>query len=30
LADVYAVLAWALRNPEDVDAYLKWPDQEAA
>jgi hypothetical protein len=23
LADVYAVLAWALRHSEDVDAYLK-------
>jgi uncharacterized protein (DUF433 family) len=30
LADVYAVLAWALRHPEDVDAYLKQRDDEAA
>jgi uncharacterized protein (DUF433 family) len=30
LADVYAVLAWALRHPEDVDAYLKRRDAEAA
>jgi hypothetical protein len=29
LADVYAVLAWALRHSEDVDAYLKRRDQEA-
>jgi uncharacterized protein (DUF433 family) len=29
-ADVYAVLAWGLRHPEDVDAYLKRRDQEAA
>jgi len=29
-ADVYAVLAWALRHPEDVDAYLKRRDEEAA
>jgi uncharacterized protein (DUF433 family) len=30
LADVYAVLAWALRHPEDVDAYLKRRNEEAA
>jgi uncharacterized protein (DUF433 family) len=30
LADVYAVLAWALRHCEDVDAYLKRRDAEAA
>lgn len=30
LADVYAVLAWALRHPEEVDAYLKRRDEEAA
>ncbi len=30
LADVYAVLAWALRHTEDVDAYLKRRDGEAA
>jgi uncharacterized protein (DUF433 family) len=30
VADVYAVLAWALRHPEDVDAYLKRRDEEAA
>jgi uncharacterized protein (DUF433 family) len=29
-ADLYAVLAWALRHPEDVDAYLKRRDEEAA
>src|SRR6516225_4625441 len=29
LADVHAVLAWALRHSEDVDAYLKRRDQEA-
>ena len=29
-ADVHAVLAWALRHPEDVDAYLKRRDEEAA
>jgi uncharacterized protein (DUF433 family) len=29
LADVYAVLAWALRHPEDVDVYLKQRDDEA-
>jgi uncharacterized protein (DUF433 family) len=28
-ADVYAVLAWALRHPEDVDAYLKRREEEA-
>ena len=28
-ADVYAVLAWALRHPEDVDAYLKRRDEQA-
>jgi uncharacterized protein (DUF433 family) len=28
-ADVCAVLAWALRNPEEVDAYLKRRDEEA-
>jgi uncharacterized protein (DUF433 family) len=30
LADVYAVLAWALRHPKEVDAYLKRRDEEAA
>src|SRR3954469_25638259 len=30
LADVHAVLAWALRHSEDVDAYLKRRDEEAA
>lgn len=30
LADVHAVLAWALRHPEDVDAYLKRREEEAA
>src|SRR6516162_4810748 len=30
VADVCAVLAWALRHPEDVDAYLKRRDAEAA
>lgn len=30
LADVYAVLAWTLRHPEDVTAYLKRRDEEAA
>ena len=30
LADLYAVLAWALRHPEDVDAYLKRREEEAA
>ena len=30
LADVYAVLAWALRHSEDVGAYLKQRDEEAA
>jgi uncharacterized protein (DUF433 family) len=30
VADVYAVLAWALRHPEDVDAYLKRREEEAA
>jgi uncharacterized protein (DUF433 family) len=29
LADVYAVLAWALRHSEDVDAYLERREQEA-
>jgi uncharacterized protein (DUF433 family) len=29
-ADVYAVLAWALRHREEVDAYLKRRDEEAA
>src|SRR5438094_667096 len=29
-ADVHAVLAWALRQPEEVDAYLKRRDEEAA
>jgi uncharacterized protein (DUF433 family) len=29
LADVYAVLAWALRHPEELEAYLKRRDQEA-
>jgi uncharacterized protein (DUF433 family) len=29
-ADVYAVLAWALRHPDDVGAYLKRRDEEAA
>jgi uncharacterized protein (DUF433 family) len=30
LADVYAVLAWALRHSEEVGAYLKRRDEEAA
>ena len=30
LADVYAVLAWALRHSEDVGAYLKRRGEEAA
>jgi hypothetical protein len=30
LADVYAVLAWALRHPADVEAYLRRRDDEAA
>jgi uncharacterized protein (DUF433 family) len=30
LADVYAVLAWALRHSEDPGAYLKGRDEEAA
>jgi uncharacterized protein (DUF433 family) len=30
LADVHAVLAWALRHSDDVDAYLKRRDEEAA
>src|SRR5437762_251554 len=30
LADVHAVLAWALRNPVAVDAYLKQRDEAAA
>jgi uncharacterized protein (DUF433 family) len=29
-ADVYAVLAWALRHPLDVSAYLKRREEEAA
>jgi uncharacterized protein (DUF433 family) len=29
LADIYAVLAWALRHPKDVDAYLKRLEDEA-
>jgi uncharacterized protein (DUF433 family) len=29
-ADLHAVLAWALRHSEDVSAYLKRRDQEAA
>ncbi len=29
LADVHAVLAWALRHPEDVTAYLARRDAEA-
>jgi uncharacterized protein (DUF433 family) len=29
-ADVCAVLAWALRHPEEVDSYLKRRDAEAA
>jgi uncharacterized protein (DUF433 family) len=29
-ADVCAVLAWALRHPDDVNAYLKRRDEEAA
>ena len=29
-ADVYAVLAWALKHREEVDAYLKRRDEEAA
>src|SRR5919108_1421919 len=28
-ADVHAVLAWALRHREEVDAYLKRRDEEA-
>jgi len=28
-ADVYAVLAWALRHPEDLNAYLRRRDEEA-
>ncbi len=30
LADVHAVLAWALRHTEEVSAYLKRRDEEAA
>jgi len=30
VADVCAVLAWALRHPDDVDAYLKRRDEQAA
>jgi uncharacterized protein (DUF433 family) len=30
VADVCAVLAWALRHPADLDAYLKRRDEEAA
>jgi uncharacterized protein (DUF433 family) len=30
LADVHAVLAWALRHPEDLNAYLQRRDEEAA
>ena len=30
LADVHAVLAWALRHSDDVHAYLKRRDEEAA
>jgi uncharacterized protein (DUF433 family) len=30
LADVLAVLAWALRHADEVDAYLKRRDEEAA
>src|SRR5437016_8327282 len=30
LADVYAVLAWALQHSEDVGAYLKRREEEAA
>jgi uncharacterized protein (DUF433 family) len=30
LADVHAVLAWALRHAEDVSTYLKRRDDEAA
>src|SRR5690348_350943 len=30
LADVHAVLAWALRHSEDVSAYLKRRDEAAA
>jgi uncharacterized protein (DUF433 family) len=30
LADVYAVLAWALRHSEEMGAYLKRRDEEAA
>lgn len=29
LADVHAVLAWALRHPNDVAAYLKESDEQA-
>jgi uncharacterized protein (DUF433 family) len=30
LADVYAVLAWALRHPADVEAYQRKRDESAA
>jgi len=30
LADVHAVLAWALRHPDEVAAYLKRRDEQAA
>jgi uncharacterized protein (DUF433 family) len=30
LADVYAVLAWALRHPQEVDAFVKRREEEAA
>jgi len=29
LADVYAVLSWVLRHPDEVQAYLKRRDDEA-
>ena len=30
LADVYAVLAWVLRHPAEVEAYLRRRDEQAA
>jgi uncharacterized protein (DUF433 family) len=30
LADVHAVLAWVLRHPVEVEAYLRWRDEQAA
>lgn len=29
LSDVYAVLAYYLKNKEEVEAYLRWCDEEA-